>query len=151
MNILITLLFGAIAGWLAGFFVIKEKGGLIWNIIIGLLGAVLILGSIFLPYFSLFGRDINMLDAEPAFLMDDFADTWFFLGLAVLGGVFAVANLGVGQLLAGLACLGLWVYELVELIDANALDLVSIGFYGLGVGSLVLLIGGLVSMAKKKE
>ena len=35
MNILITLLFGAIAGWLAGFFVIKEKGGLIWNIIIG--------------------------------------------------------------------------------------------------------------------
>ena len=37
MNILITLLFGAIAGWLAGFFVIKEKGGLIWNIIIGLL------------------------------------------------------------------------------------------------------------------
>ena len=39
MNILITLLFGAIAGWLAGFFVIKEKGGLIWNIIIGLLGS----------------------------------------------------------------------------------------------------------------
>ena len=36
----ITLLFGAIAGWLAGFFVIKEKGGLIWNIIIGLLGGV---------------------------------------------------------------------------------------------------------------
>ena len=36
MNILITLLFGAIAGWLAGFFVIKEKGGLIWNIIIGM-------------------------------------------------------------------------------------------------------------------
>ena len=30
----------AIAGWLAGFFVIKEKGGLIWNIIIGLLGGV---------------------------------------------------------------------------------------------------------------
>ena len=38
MNILLTLLFGAIAGWLAGFFVIKDKGGLIWNIIIGLLG-----------------------------------------------------------------------------------------------------------------
>ena len=38
MNILLTLLFGAIAGWLAGFFVFKEKGGLIWNIIIGLLG-----------------------------------------------------------------------------------------------------------------
>ena len=40
MNILLTLLFGVIAGWLAGFFVIKEKGGLIWNIIIGLLGGV---------------------------------------------------------------------------------------------------------------
>ena len=40
MNILLTLLFGAIAGWLAGFFVIKDKGGLIWNIIIGLLGGV---------------------------------------------------------------------------------------------------------------
>jgi len=38
MNIILTLLFGAIAGWLAGFFVIKDKGGLIWNIIIGLLG-----------------------------------------------------------------------------------------------------------------
>ena len=38
MNILLTLLFGAIAGWLAGFFVIKAKSGLIWNIIIGLLG-----------------------------------------------------------------------------------------------------------------
>ena len=37
-NILLTLLFGAIAGWLAGFFVFKKKGGLIWNIIIGLLG-----------------------------------------------------------------------------------------------------------------
>ena len=39
-NLLITLLFGAIAGWLAGFFIVKEKGGLIWNIIIGLLGGV---------------------------------------------------------------------------------------------------------------
>ena len=38
VNILLTLLFGAIAGWLAGFFVFKAKGGLIWNIIIGLLG-----------------------------------------------------------------------------------------------------------------
>ena len=41
MNIILTLLFGAIAGWLAGFFVIKDKGGLIWNIIIGLLGGVI--------------------------------------------------------------------------------------------------------------
>ena len=40
MNILLTLLFGAIAGWLAGFFVVKDKGGLIWNIIIGLLGGL---------------------------------------------------------------------------------------------------------------
>ena len=41
MDILITLLFGAIAGWLAGFFVIKEKGGLIWNIIIEIVSAVI--------------------------------------------------------------------------------------------------------------
>ena len=41
MNIILTLLFGAIAGWLAGFFVVKDKGGLIWNIIIGLLGGLL--------------------------------------------------------------------------------------------------------------
>ena len=40
MNIILTLLFGAIAGGLAGFFVVKDKGGLIWNIIIGLLGGV---------------------------------------------------------------------------------------------------------------
>ena len=31
VNILLTLLFGAIAGWLSGFFVWKDKGGLIWN------------------------------------------------------------------------------------------------------------------------
>lgn len=121
------------------------------KIILGLLGAVLIIGSIFLPYRSFFGMDINMLDAEPDLLIDGFADTWLFLGLAVIGGVFAVANIGIGQLFAGLASLGLWVYELVVLIDSSALDLVSIGFYGLAVGSLVLLIGGLVSMAKKKE
>ena len=40
MNIILTMLFGAIAGWLAGFFVIKAKAGLIWNIIIGLIGGV---------------------------------------------------------------------------------------------------------------
>lgn len=38
MNLFLTLLCGAIAGWLAGFFVKKEKGGLFWNIIIGLIG-----------------------------------------------------------------------------------------------------------------
>ena len=38
VNILLTLLFGAVAGWLAGLFVVKDKDGLIWNIIIGLLG-----------------------------------------------------------------------------------------------------------------
>ena len=38
MNIILTLLFGAIAGWLAGFFFFFDKDGLIWNIIIGLLG-----------------------------------------------------------------------------------------------------------------
>lgn len=37
-SLLITLLIGAVAGWAAGFFVFKDKGGLIWNIIIGLLG-----------------------------------------------------------------------------------------------------------------
>ena len=40
VNLLLTLLFGAIAGWLAGFFIVKDKGGLVWNIIIGLLGGV---------------------------------------------------------------------------------------------------------------
>ena len=40
MGLLITLLIGAGAGWLAGFFVFKDKGGLLWNIIIGLLGGV---------------------------------------------------------------------------------------------------------------
>jgi uncharacterized membrane protein YeaQ/YmgE (transglycosylase-associated protein family) len=40
MNIILTLVFGAIAGWLAGFFVFKAKAGLIWNIIIGLLGGL---------------------------------------------------------------------------------------------------------------
>ena len=40
MNIILTLLFGAVAGWLSGFFVFKDKGGLLWNIIIGLLGGV---------------------------------------------------------------------------------------------------------------
>jgi len=38
MEIIITLLIGAVAGWLAGFIVPKSKGGLLWNIIIGLIG-----------------------------------------------------------------------------------------------------------------
>lgn len=38
MVILLTLLFGAIAGWLAGMFVFKVKSGLIWNILIGVAG-----------------------------------------------------------------------------------------------------------------
>jgi len=38
MNLIITLIIGAVAGWLAGFFVFKSKGGLLWNIIIGLIG-----------------------------------------------------------------------------------------------------------------
>jgi len=40
INILLTLVFGAVAGWLAGFFVFKAKSGLIWNIVIGLLGGL---------------------------------------------------------------------------------------------------------------
>ena len=40
MNLILTLIFGAIAGWLSGFFVKKDKGGLIWNIVIGLLGGL---------------------------------------------------------------------------------------------------------------
>ena len=43
VNILLTLLFGAIAGWLAGFFVWKDKGGLIWKIISAVIGAVILL------------------------------------------------------------------------------------------------------------
>ena len=39
MNIILTLLFGAIAGWLAGFFVVKDKGGLIGGWLLGKLGA----------------------------------------------------------------------------------------------------------------
>ena len=42
MNILLTLLFGAIAGWLAGFFVIKDKGGLIWSLLGGVVGGWLL-------------------------------------------------------------------------------------------------------------
>ena len=40
INILLTLFFGAIAGWLAGLLIWKTRGGIIWNIIIGLLGGV---------------------------------------------------------------------------------------------------------------
>ena len=119
------------------------------KLIIGLLGAVLIIGSVFLPYLSAYGMDINMWDAEPAFLIEGFADTWFFLGLAVLGGVFSIFSVGIVQLLAGLGSLGVWVYELIQFLDNDAMEMASIGFYGLAVGSLVLLIGGIVALAKK--
>ena len=36
--ILMSIIVGALAGWLAGFFISKEKGGLLWNIIIGIIG-----------------------------------------------------------------------------------------------------------------
>ena len=50
MNILITLLIGAVAGWLAGFFVFKDKGGLLWNIIIQWYGQIVsaLIGSVVL-------------------------------------------------------------------------------------------------------
>jgi len=35
---LTSLVIGALAGWLAGFFVEKKKDGCLWNILIGLLG-----------------------------------------------------------------------------------------------------------------
>ena len=48
MGILMWILFGAIVGWIAGL-ITKNKGGLIKNIIVGLLGAVLggFIGSFF--------------------------------------------------------------------------------------------------------
>ncbi len=33
-----TIVIGALAGWLSGLFVKKEKGGCLWNIIIGVIG-----------------------------------------------------------------------------------------------------------------
>ncbi len=48
MGILMWILFGAIVGWIASL-ITKNKGGLIKNIIVGLLGAVLggFIGSFF--------------------------------------------------------------------------------------------------------
>ena len=38
ISILLFLLFGAIAGWLAGL-IMKSKNGLLWNIILGIVGS----------------------------------------------------------------------------------------------------------------
>jgi len=40
MNIILWLVFGAIIGWLAGI-IMKSKSSLIWNIIFGIVGALL--------------------------------------------------------------------------------------------------------------
>ena len=39
MNILLWIIFGAIAGWIASV-VMKSQGGLLWDIILGIVGAV---------------------------------------------------------------------------------------------------------------
>jgi len=39
MNILLWIVFGAIAGWIASV-VMKSQGGLLWDIILGIVGAV---------------------------------------------------------------------------------------------------------------
>ena len=38
MNFIIYILTGALAGWLAGFFVSKNKGGFWWNLLWGIVG-----------------------------------------------------------------------------------------------------------------
>lgn len=38
VSILLFLLFGAVAGWLAGL-IMKTKSGLLWNIILGIVGS----------------------------------------------------------------------------------------------------------------
>lgn len=40
MNFIIYILTGALAGWLAGFFVSKNKGGFWWNLLWGIVGGI---------------------------------------------------------------------------------------------------------------
>ncbi|MGM0436568.1 MAG: GlsB/YeaQ/YmgE family stress response membrane protein [Bacillota bacterium] len=49
MSIFLWIVFGALVGWIANMFMKKGKGGLIRNIIVGLLGAVIggFIGSFF--------------------------------------------------------------------------------------------------------
>ena len=38
MGLIGTLIVGALAGWLAGFFIDKKKNGCFWNMLIGIIG-----------------------------------------------------------------------------------------------------------------
>jgi hypothetical protein len=114
--------------------------------LIGLIGALILLGSVFLPYLSAYGESQNMIDLQPDILIDDFSDTYFFLGFAALGIGFALSGIGFAQVLTGIAGLGLWVYELVKYGEYSFTRFLSVGFYGLGLGSLVLIVGGICCM-----
>lgn len=122
------------------------------QIILGLLGAVLLIGSVlFLPYLSAMGQDETMINLLPDLLIDDVPDPYLFLGLSGLGAIFAIANVGLGLLLPGLAAVGLWVYELIKFLDRGVEELLSIGFYGILVGAILLVVGGIVTMAGKHK
>lgn len=53
-GLIIALVIGAIAGWLAGEIVKGHGQGLIVNIVVGIIGAVI--ASFLFPYFGLFAR-----------------------------------------------------------------------------------------------
>ena len=117
--------------------------------LVGLIGALLLLGSVFLPFISVYGNSENMIDLLPDMLIDDFADTYFFLGFAALGIGFSLSGLGIAQILTGFVSLGLSVYEFIWLSNRDASEYLSVGFYGLAVGALVLVIGGIVCIVGK--
>lgn len=61
VDILISILVGAIAGWLASI-IMKSSSGLIMNIILGILGGfvakLILFGFIGVPFFGIFGNII---------------------------------------------------------------------------------------------
>lgn len=108
--------------------------------IIGILGAVMIAVSVFLPYVGAYGYSVS--------LMDGGADAYLFLGIAVIGLVFAITNIGSGQItMGGLSLL----FMLIEWGSVKSSYGISkgIGFYILLLGSITIIAGGIVTVIAK--
>ena len=104
----------------------------------GLIGAILVIVGVFLPYASVLGFSAS--------LMDGGEDAYIFLGAGGLGLIFALTKLGVGQILMGLACIG---FQAMEWDDAPRLASKGSGYYVILIGALLLVVGGIVTIVGK--
>ncbi len=109
--------------------------------IIGIIAAILIGISVFLPYVKAMGFSVTLMDGE--------ADAYIFLGIAVVGLIFAITNIGIGQIIMGAAAIVCQIIEWNNGGQYSKLLSKGIGYYTILIGAILLIIGGIITMVIK--